>query len=78
MPCKGVCDRYRARKRDRVTKSMYQDGVVRCSTCDIFMRWTEKRCPCCAYQVKRKPLAAHTRRANIEKDLVPRIAVNNQ
>lgn len=60
--CKGVCERYRATGRDRETKSLYRPGVVRCTTCNIFIEWDQRRCPCCAYQVKRKPLAAHVRR----------------
>lgn len=38
--CKGICQRYQAKKRHRLEHR-------RCSVCQIRIKWYGKSCPCC-------------------------------
>ncbi len=53
MTCKGICERYQARKPIDVGR--YASGQKRCQICEIFINWDGKWCPCCGYRLRQKP-----------------------
>jgi len=42
--CNGICIRYEAKK---TKKGWYIEGLKRCDTCEIFIKWNGVMCPCC-------------------------------
>lgn len=53
MSCKGICDRYKAKKPVGVGR--YASGQQRCQTCEIFLNFNSDRCPCCNTLLRGKP-----------------------
>jgi hypothetical protein len=53
MLCKNICEKYRAKKEKR--GSYYSAGNKRCQICDVFIKWNNKRCPCCGTVLRTKP-----------------------
>ncbi|WP_428323612.1 hypothetical protein [Nitrosopumilus sp.] len=53
MTCKGICDRYKAKKP--VGTGRYAAGQKRCQVCEIFINWNGLNCPCCNYKLRGKP-----------------------
>ena len=53
MTCKGVCDRYKAKKISGIGR--YASGQKRCQICEIFIEWSGRWCPCCKYRLRSKP-----------------------
>ena len=60
MVCKGTCVKYKAKKPFGIN-SRYENGQKRCSSCEIFMNWDGKHCPCCGYVLRMKPKGTYTR-----------------
>ena len=56
--CRGVCDRF------SISSSSYQDGKLRkCSICDIFVKSTYERCPCCKFKLRIKSKSSKDKRS---------------
>jgi len=53
MSCKGVCDRYKAKKPVGIGR--YTSGQQRCQTCEIFLNFNGDRCPCCNTLLRGSP-----------------------
>jgi len=53
MVCKGTCHKYRA--TGEIGLGRYIQGQKRCQTCDIFLKWDGRNCPCCSYQLRSNP-----------------------
>lgn len=53
MTCKGICERYRAKKPANMGR--YQAGQKRCQICEIFINFNGLYCPCCGYRLRCKP-----------------------
>lgn len=51
--CKGICIRYKAKRSVRI--GYYRLGFKRCNTCELFIKWEGRMCPCCGYQLRMKP-----------------------
>lgn len=45
LGCKGVCSRLETTGGGKF--SAYGQGYKRCSSCDIFIKTDDTRCPCC-------------------------------
>lgn len=53
MPCKGICIRFKGKKR--AAQSWYVENN-RCNTCSIFIAGKDKlNCPCCGYRLRNTP-----------------------
>ena len=72
MVCKGICYRYKASKPFEI-KSRYESGQKRCSTCEIFVIWNGKHCPCCGFVLRIKPKGTQTRNKLMALQQVKRI-----
>ena len=55
MPCKNVCDRYKAKKPRYSSVRRYESGQKYCNTCMIYVHWDGLYCPCCHYRLREKP-----------------------
>ena len=57
MPCKGICERFRAKKPMpfRLGISRYASGQKRCQVCEVWMSWEGTRCPCCSIKLRGRP-----------------------
>jgi len=53
MACKGICDKYKAKKPAGAGR--YANGQRRCRTCDIFIKCDNIHCPCCGYRLRTHP-----------------------
>ena len=60
MSCRNICIELKAKKSFRT--SYYEDGLRRCTECEIFMRWNGMRCPCCGAALRIKSHDAKVRR----------------
>lgn len=50
--CKGLCNRFDSKSFGNENK--YENGYKRCSFCDVFMKVSGLRCPCCALKLRTK------------------------
>ena len=56
--CRGVCDRY------HVPSTSYLNGQLKkCSICDIFVKKSYDRCPCCRFKLRIKPKFSKDKRS---------------
>ncbi|AFU60243.1 hypothetical protein Ngar_c33280 [Candidatus Nitrososphaera gargensis Ga9.2] len=53
MVCRNICEKYRATKNKG--SSPYAQGYKRCQVCDLFIKWSGTRCPCCQRTLRTKP-----------------------
>ena len=49
----GKCEKYRFKKASR--GSVYADGGKRCLTCEIYIDYPGRYCPCCGWKLRTKP-----------------------
>lgn len=56
MVCRGLCDRYKAKKRS--SEGRYASGQRRCQGCMMFLNWSGLWCPCCGERLRTKPRAS--------------------
>ena len=48
MTCKGICIHHK-------TLGRYNSERKRCQQCEIFIKWSGIRCPCCSYKLRTRP-----------------------
>lgn len=60
MSCKNICIEYRVKKSYQ--SSYYEDGLKRCTQCEVFIRCNSTRCPCCGVSLRIKSHDAKVRR----------------
>lgn len=53
MGCKGKCQELKA--TGSFIGGRYKYGQKRCQVCDLFIKWTGVRCPCCGYKLRTNP-----------------------
>lgn len=53
MTCKGICVRYKYKKKYH--ESRYDDEHKRCKTCEIFIKYKGVFCPCCGFRLRTRP-----------------------
>ena len=73
MPCKGVCHRYKVAKPHTEIGGRYDNGQKRCNECDVFIKWSGKRCPCCGMILRLRPRSGITRRQFMKSNHPTRI-----
>ena len=72
MPCKGICHRYKAIK-PALPDTRYGIGQKRCNSCNIFINWDGRSCPCCGKLLRTKPRGTKTRAQLMVAQQVKRI-----
>jgi len=55
MHCKGICSKHSVKKPHIKDMGRYESGQKRCSSCEVYMFWDGKNCPCCGYILRTKP-----------------------
>ena len=61
VKCRGSCDRY---DLVFVKSSSYKDGKLKyCSKCEVFVKKTYEKCPCCNIRLRNKPKSTKDRRS---------------
>lgn len=53
MVCKGLCQQFRELKSEN--GGIYEEGMKRCTKCDVNMKLEQLRCPCCNGLLRTKP-----------------------
>lgn len=48
MTCRGICERL------RINKQRYGAGIKRCTTCDVYIMYSENFCLCCGKRLRSK------------------------
>ena len=51
MACTGICHRYK--KPGRCNYGTPASGF--CTECRVMIEWKGMKCPCCGYNIRRKP-----------------------
>lgn len=51
--CKGICVRHEYKRTKG--KRWFEEGVKRCSECEIFIIWATIWCPCCHGKLSGRP-----------------------
>lgn len=59
MACNGIHNKYKRTRR--VGGSNYSHGVKRCTTCEVFIKWSGILCPCCGYKLRISPRSKHSK-----------------
>jgi len=49
MTCKGICYRYKGKSR------FSNKNNKRCKTCEVFIKWEGRYCPCCNVKLSNIP-----------------------
>ena len=73
MSCKGICEKYKIKKPNFGTNGRYQLGHKRCTTCETFVSWNGKHCPCCNFTLRTKPRNTQGRHKMQERLMIERI-----
>ena len=60
MTCKGTCTKYKAGK-PHLPDTRYGNGQKRCNSCNLFINWGGKHCPCCGTHLRTKPRSGKAR-----------------
>jgi hypothetical protein len=60
MSCRNICIDYRVKKSYH--SSYYEDGLKRCTQCEVFIRWNSTRCPYCGVSLRIKSHDAKVRK----------------
>ncbi|PWU79863.1 MAG: hypothetical protein DLM72_15325 [Candidatus Nitrosopolaris wilkensis] len=61
MTCKDICIKYKATRTHPGSSYYYSEigrynmGQKRCQVCDIFIKWSGVRCPCCHTTLRTVP-----------------------
>ncbi len=53
--CSGICSKYRATKPHKIGVGRYEVGQKRCITCEEYVYWDGKHCPCCCGNLRTGP-----------------------
>ncbi len=55
MHCREICSKYSVKRPLLKEIGRYEDGQKRCSSCEIYINWNGKHCPCCGHILRTKP-----------------------
>jgi len=55
MYCREVCSKYSVKRPLLKEIGRYEDGQKRCTSCEIYINWDGKHCPCCGHILRTKP-----------------------
>lgn len=67
--CKGTCSRYSTVQR-------YREGNKQCTSCEMFIKWSGLRCPCCNRILRAKGKYGRSKRGRepmMEKEIIVEI-----
>ena len=65
MTCKGICSRHKHTQKWGLSK--YGAGLKRCSSCEVFFKTDEVRCPCCNLILKTHSRNRYKKRPETKK-----------
>ncbi len=69
MHCKGICFNHGVKKLRPGHGGRYETGQKSCSTCEIFIIWDRRSCPCCGITLRAKPRYAKGRDRMIQSTM---------
>ena len=55
LHCREICSTYRVKKSSSKDTGRYGAGQRRCTSCEIYIDWAGKHCPCCGHFLRNKP-----------------------
>jgi hypothetical protein len=53
VPCRNICTSYKATRQEH--GSYYSNGYKRCNECELFLKWSGAKCPCCGKVLRTRP-----------------------
>jgi predicted amidophosphoribosyltransferase len=67
MPCKGVCHHHKPRWISQTLR--YANGQKRCASCEQYLVWDGKFCPCCGRLLRHKPRTIKSKQMFVEQKI---------
>ena len=55
MYCREICIKYGVKNVSPKEIGRYESGQKRCTSCEIYINWDGKHCPCCGHLLRTKP-----------------------
>ena len=71
MPCKGLCIKIRAEKRNYLWSTRYNNGQKWCKCCEAYM-YADLWCPCCHKRIRQVNRYKYTLRWKKKNHMVKR------
>ena len=53
MPCKGICHHHKPTWMSQTLR--YANGQKRCASCEVYLVWDGRFCPCCGRFYDKNP-----------------------
>ena len=53
MPCKGICHHHKPTWMSQTLR--YANGQKRCASCEVYLVWDGRFCPCCGMCLRTRP-----------------------
>lgn len=67
MSCKGICYRHKPRWISQTLR--YANGQKRCVSCDVYLVWDGRFCPCCGRLLRQKPRTVKSKQMFVEQKM---------
>ncbi len=55
MHCREICIKHEAKNLSPKEVGRYESGQKRCTSCETYINWDGKHCPCCGHFLRTKP-----------------------
>ena len=62
MHCREICLKFGIKNKTSKEIGRYEAGQKRCTSCEIYINWEGKHCPCCGHFLRTKPRNSGGRR----------------
>ena len=67
MHCREICIKYGAKNLFLKEAGRYESGQKRCTSCEVYINWDGKHCPCCGHFLRTKPRNSRARNILAQK-----------
>ena len=69
MHCREICLKFGIKNKTSKEIGRYEAGQKRCTSCEIYINWEGKHCPCCGHFLRTKPRNSRGR-SNLSQKII--------
>jgi rRNA maturation endonuclease Nob1 len=74
VSCSSICIQYKALMPQHIGR--YESGQKRCNSCDVFLIWDGRYCPCCGDKLRLSPRSSKYKQKYLksrseQKEIIP-------